>query len=256
MPDEKNRYVILYLEDDYGSFGTDLTKLRRPKSMRIYIADCCQKARELIDAADFDLFILDIEIKGSRESGIQFAEELRTSEKYAQTPIIFASMHSHYSSSLLSHIKNSAFLKKPFDLSALEDQICLMLNIPEYVKRYYSPDTIAVQTSGGVAFEIKPNAVSFIEAVGKDIVIQYQSGKTVCIAGQYGVFKSILSQIQSRGVDCLRQIHRSVIINVNQISRIELSKNVGQAYLFGDDTPKPIGIRYRENIAEFIGEEK
>lgn len=245
---------ILYLEDDLKSCPIDLSSIRQHQRFKLSLAINCEEARRLIKTAKFDLFILDIEIKASRESGIQFAEELRMDPIYTSTPIIFTSVHTHYSSALLTHIKNSSFLPKPIDAAVLIEQICLMLNVPEYIKRHYSYESLIIPTASNAYFEVMPNQLSYIEAIGKDIVIQYINGKVLNLPGKYGIFKNITTQIHDRNIVCLRQIHRSIIININQISRIHIEKNIGFVYLFADKNPKPLGVRYRCNLSDFIRE--
>lgn len=245
---------ILYLEDDFKSCPIDFSSIRQHNRFKLSLAVNCEEARKLIRTTKFDLFILDIEIKTSRESGIQFAEELRMHSLYTSTPIIFVSIHTHYSSTLLTHIKNSSFLPKPIDTAILIEQICLMLNFPKYIKKYYSYESLIIPTASNAYLEIKPNQLSYIEAIGKDIVIQYINGKTIHLPSKYGIFKNITTQIQDRNIDCLRQIHRSIIININQISKIHIEKNIGFVYLFADKDPKPLGVRYRYNLSDYIQE--
>ena len=244
------QFHILYLEDN----PIDLSSVQGRENLIFKAARNCEEARRLIRTTNFDLFVLDIEIKASRESGIQFAEELRTDPHYSTTPIIFASAHTHYSSSLLVHIKNSSFIPKPFDPSTLHDQICLMLNIPEYTKKHYSYASLIIPTRGNTYIEAKSGDISYIEEIGKEIIIQYINGETLRFSSRYGTFKKITDQISGKKISCLRQIHRSVIININQISDIRTQKNIGCVYLFADEKPKPIGIRYRQNLSDFIQE--
>lgn len=247
---------ILYMEDDLETNPIDFSNIKGYEKFCFSVATNCEEARELIGKTKFDVFILDIEIKSSRESGIQFAEEIRIDPQYSSTPIIFTSEHTHYSFALLSYIKHSSFLSKPVQAEALIEQIYLMLNIPEYQRKYYSYETLMIPTASNAYLEIKPNQISYIEAIGKDLIIQYISGKTVRIPTKYGIFKNVTEQLKGRNVACLRQIHRSIIINIHQISDIFIEKNVGFVYLFAEEKPKPLGIRYRSNLSDFIKEGK
>lgn len=255
MFDENKIFNVLYLDDDISISLPDIY-LAEKYRIHFVIAHDCEKARKLLLKAKFDAFILDIEIKDSRETGIEFAEELRTSSTYYATPIIFISMHTHYSSRLLSHIKNSSFLSKPTSEEKLIEQFSLMLNIPEYITKFYSFQPLIITIANETKLEISPNKLSFIEAYGKEITFQYIDGKTIHLLCKYGTFKNILNQIKEKDINCLRQIHRSVIINIKQIRKLHLENHIGDVYLFADDIPKPLGIKYRCNVAEFITEGK
>lgn len=248
------QFNVLYLEDNFEDNHIDLSSIQGQENFIFTLASNCDEARKQIRTTNFDIFILDIEITTSRKSGIQFAEELRTIPQYFSTPIIFVSVHTHYSSSLLSYIKNSTFISKPFNPSFLHDQICLMLNIPGYTKKHYINESLIISTTGNTYIEAKPNDISYIEAIRNNIVIQYINGETLRLSGRYGIFKKIINQISDKNISCLRQIHRSVIININQISDIRIERNTGCVCLFADKKPKPIGIKYRQNLSDFIQE--
>ncbi len=129
-----------------------------------------------------------------------------------------------------------------------------MLGIEPYVKAHYTYENLIILTQSDITLKLAPNKISFIELIDKDILISYTDGKCVKIPCKYGVFKNILSQISMRNISCLRQIYRSIIINVNQIANIQINRNIGNVYLFGEDKPKPLGIKYRCNLQEFISE--
>lgn len=248
-------FNVLYLEDDLNINPSEIS-LDDKSVIRLVIARTCEEARNLYSSFRFDAFILDIEIKDSRETGIEFAEELRTNNIYCTTPIIFLSMHSHYSSKLLNHIKNSSFISKPTSNSKIIEQFSLMLNLPEYITKYYSFQSLIISTDSNTKLEIYPNKLSFIEANGREITFQYMDGKTVKLLCKYGTFKNILAQINEKNIACLRQIHRSIIVNIKQIRDIYIENHIGYVYLFADNVPKPLGIRYRHNVVEFIKEDQ
>jgi len=62
----------------------------------------------------------------------------------------------------------------------------------------------------------------------------------------------LVEQIKKDPGNVLRQIHRSIIVNVDQIKCVETQKKVGFVLLFNDPTPKPLGIRFRRNISDLI----
>lgn len=249
--DTDKRIQILYLEDDSDQLP-DTEKIKNEFNADIHFVTNYTSALEIIDKISVGLFILDIEIKNERCSGIQLAETIRQNSKYITTPVIFISMHTHFSGILLSKIKNCVFLPKPIDGANLIQQIGINLGLAKYINTYYSTPPLLFPSLKGCFVEVDSKNICYISVNRRDLLVQCISGETFTIKNQTGYFKKLLMQIHDNKIDFLRQIYRSVIININQISHIETDKNVGYVYLFGDDTPQPLGIKYRENVSEFI----
>lgn len=253
MPNsEFDKYHVLYLEDDTQDIAINFSDIQNLLDIQFVFAQTVEDAVRLIGSNHFDLFILDIEIKHERATGIQIAEQIRRSPSYATTPILFTSMHTHYSNWLFSKIRNCAFLPKPFTQEDFIAEIGIALGIPQYWKKHYASPVLLLPLGKEIHIEIDPHKVSYIEATNRSLLIQYIDGESIQTAVFSGVFKNILEQIQTHRVTCLRQIYRSIIINVNQIKKIELKKNIASIYLFNEAKPLPLGMRYRKNIQEFV----
>lgn len=245
-------YNILYLEDNPLCLMDSFNELQKAINAKVFCAKNFDEADILLNSNRFDLFILDIEIKDSNKSGIHFAQKLRRTSEHSETPILFTSMYSHFSSYLLNQIKHCSFISKPINYSELLLQVGVLLGIPEFVKNYYSPQPLLIPTNSGYIIEINPSSISYIELSSDTLIIQDTNGETTKIKNHPGLFKNILNQINKSGDRSLRQIYRSIIINVNQIQCIEIHKNTADVYLFGDSISKPLGNKYRDNILEFL----
>ena len=249
---KSSKYNVLYVEDDPANVGVDFERLKNVLPIQLAVIPSLKDTKEIIETYHFDLFILDIEITGERSTGIQFAEQIRQMPLYAMTPIIFTSMHSHYSHWLLSTIQHCSFLPKPFTEEVLENEIGVALGLHEYIEEKYTSPSLLLSYGRDAALEIDPLTVSYIEVTNRTVFIQYINGQTLNIKCISGMLKALIEQIETKHISCLRQIYRSIIINVNQIKSIEMKKNIATVQLFSETQPFPVGMNYRNNLLEFI----
>ena len=250
------QYNVLCMEDNLPEVKHEMIGLQHQLRAKVYVANSYSQALKLFSEIHFHLFILDIEIKGERSTGIQFAEMIRTNPDYICTPILFMSVHSHFSYRMLSRFQNSAFLKKPFSAEELILQSGVLLNIPPYVQRYYQAPIFTLCVSKQTQIELSTKLISYIEVNNKMLDIQYIDGRLEHFRCMSGTFKALIKQIESYPACNLRQIHRAIVVNIDQIRRVEIQKNAGLVWLFNDNKPKLLGISYRENIAEFLADMK
>ena len=251
MAEEHIRYNVLYMEDDPVGAGADLSQVEEKLPVRVILVTSLAGAQEALQTGRFDLFLLDIEIPGERSTGIQLAEQIRRTPAYGITPIIFTSMHTHYSHWLFSTIRHCSFLPKPFTAETLIREMGVALGLPAYLKQEYVAPPLLISFSGGPALEIDPLAVSYIEVNNRQLFVQYVNGQSVEVRCHSGTFKSILDQIGANRITNLRQIYRSILINVNQIKTVETDKNTAAVRLFNESRVFPMGTRYRDNLKEF-----
>lgn len=252
MEESHYEYTALCLEDDYYSIKEEMLIFQQVLHVKVLRSKNYSQALHLLSGHRFQLFILDIELKGERSTGIQFAEVIRTQPNYVCTPILFVSVHSHFSYMLLSRFQNSAFLRKPFSSEALIEQCGTLLNIPKYVQRHYQAPMFTIYVSKETQLELSPETISYIEANSKALDIQYIDGHLEHFRCCSGAFKKLIEQIENSRTCRLRQIHRSIVVNIDQIRYVEIQRNTGDVWLFNDDNPKPLGIRYRHNISELF----
>ena len=250
----KERPVILCLDDHIDELAPHLTALEQKLNADICIAETVQDAEQLLQTHTVDLFILDIELSRQEGSGIRFAQRLRLEDRYRQTPVIFISMYSHYSRYVLSSVPHSTFLPKPFSAEALITKAGLLMGITGYAEQAYGQARLTIPARDGFV-EVDAYRVSCIELIRSELIIRFIDGQTMILKSNHGCFKALLSEIDNAGLSHLRQIYRSVIINVHQIRQLTMQKNSGEVLLFYDDIPKPVGNRYRDRLAEFSGKE-
>ena len=89
----------------------------------------CQKpleAARIVQEEEFDLFLLDIMMP--ELSGFDLAEIIRSSDKNANTPLMFVSALSDTENKIKSFDYGSyAYIEKPFDIKVVRAQICTLL---------------------------------------------------------------------------------------------------------------------------------
>lgn len=246
------RPAVLCLDDRITELCAHLTALKEVLDINVYIAQTPQEASVIANEHRIDLFIMDIELERQDGSGIRFAQQLQLTDCYRQTPVLFISMYSHYSRYLLHTIAHSSFLSKPFSPEALIAKVGMILGIGGYAEKAYAQATLTIPTARGGFVEIDSARVSCIELIRSELVVHYTDGQTMTLKSSHGCFKALLDEIRTQNVSHLRQIYRSVIINVHQIKKLNMSKNSGEVLLFYDDVPKPVGNRYRDRLAEFL----
>ncbi len=243
---------ILCLEDNPKEMAQHLISICKKFQATVSLASSYLEAENLLEKEEFHLFILDIEIENERGGGIQLAQQLRQNPKYSNTPIIFISVHAHLSHRLLTSVSHCIFLSKPFSINTLLQQVGIALNVHQYINNWHSPHNLFLEIGKSAYIEIDPHTISYIETRRNIIYVQYINGERININNEPGGFKKLLMQIKEYRIDCLRQIYRSIIVNIDQIRQIELHGNAGDVWLFGDKDPKPVGIQYRKEVKEFL----
>ncbi len=243
-------YTVLCVDDHIEDLSTAFAAMRKELDIDLITATSYEAAKQLLSTSAIDAFLLDIELSDDRSTGIQLANDIRRLPQYATTPIVFVSMYSHYSHRLLSTVQNSAFLTKPIRSQELLSTLGAFFGIAAYMHPNYEPFRIPIHKSGYI--EINPRDISYIDVNRNELTVQYISGETVTAKCVHGCFKSILDQMEAQSISHLRQIYRSIIINIDQVKEIDLKGNIGTVTLFGDPTPKPVGSMYKHHLSDLL----
>lgn len=251
MTDTANRkHTVLYLEDDFASLPVDWRTLQNDLSANLIPTDSAEEAMQILQRETIDLFVLDIELANG-DNGRLVAERIRRIPAYATTPIVFVSMHSHLSHWLFSSVRNCTFLPKPFSYDALLTELGAALGIKKFLERQFPTAPLQLGGRGNAAFEIDPLSVCYIETVRRTLQIQYTDGHTDLLPND-GLFQELLTHIAAGHAPCLRQIYRSIVINIHCVRTVETNKNVACVYLFHSVNALPLGMKYRGNLHELL----
>ena len=157
-----------------------------------------------------------------------------------------------FSYRVINRYRNCSFLKKPFNTNDFILQCGMLLGINKCFHRFCQKSIITIPVSKQTQIEIYPQNISYIDVNNGQLSIQYTNGKFEQFYCSSGAFKSLVEQIKRDSDNVLRQIHRSIIVNVDQVKRVEIQKKIGFVWLFNDPTPKPLGIRFRDNMSDLL----
>lgn len=246
---------ILWLEDCPDEIAHLQSAVCEEFHAVIDVAKTPLEAAQYLTENNYHLFLLDIEMTGKRITGIQFAEQIRRMPQYATTPILFLSVYTHCSRRVLNAILHAHFLSKPISEKDLILQIGAVLGFSDYLNEYYRLPALILPTSSKASIEINPIEISYIHFINHQIMVQMTDSRQITINRKVCPFQSIVEQIKQRNLDSLlRQIYRSIIVNVDQIQTVTVCGNAASVYLFQDSEAKPLGIRYRKNLSEYLPE--
>jgi len=202
-------------------------------------AGSCESAVELIDLHKPQLIFLDIQLGG--ETGFDLLEIIDNSIK-----IIFVTAYDEYAIRAFD-VNAIDYLLKPVNPERLKGSIDRVINREvvqkNAAKRYEYSDSIYVRLNIYTSRFIKINSITFIEPVGNYSKIFTTDGKH-CL-----VLKTLKLWQEELPDRIFVRIHRSCIINIEHIDRIEIYSNT-QHRVFLKNMSKPLEVsrRYAKNL--------
>jgi len=222
--------------DDERLARVNLTKLLESHTEIEIVgeADSCESAVELISLYKPKLVFLDIQLRG--ETGFDLLEVIDNSIK-----IIFVTAFDEYAIRAFE-VNAIDYLLKPVNPERLKASITRLTTRDDVqknaVKRYEYSDSIYVQINNYSSRFIKISSITFIEPVGNYSKIFTADGKH-CL-----VLKTLKLWQEELPSNNFVRIHRSCIINIEQVDRIEIYSN-SQHRVFLKNTSKPLEVSRR-----------
>ncbi len=114
----QNKGRLLIVEDDESTIN--IYKFALKKLFEITAARTSEEFHIVLKNEQYNLFIMDLSLRGSVQDGIELVQELRTIETYKKTPIYVITGHTLNSEEQRSiHAGATAFMRKPIDLQKL-----------------------------------------------------------------------------------------------------------------------------------------
>ena len=155
----------------------------------------------------FDIYCLDIIMPGFM--GIDVAREIRKFDKTA--PIIFFTSSPEFALESYS-VRAVNYVLKP----VTKEKLFFTLDeVLEQIKGKKNEDAIVVKSHEGIQKILIPNLI-FVEAMGRNVLYNMQSGKVIeCTES----FSSVWDNLQKFGL--FIKPHRSYIVNMQYIDTIE-----------------------------------
>jgi two-component system LytT family response regulator len=206
-------------------------------------ASSCKTAVELINIYNPQLIFLDIQLSG--ETGFDLLEIIEKS-----IDIIFVTAYDEYAIRAFE-VNAIDYLLKPVNPERLKVSIERVINREKTqkneAKSYEYSDSIYVRLNNYASRFIKISSITFIEPVGN-------YSKIVTIEGRHCLVLKTLKQWQEELPDNnFVRIHRSSIINMEHVDRIEKKSNTQhRAYLKNIPEPLEVSRRYAKKLKALI----
>ncbi len=202
-------------------------------------AGSCDEAVKLINLHKPRLVFLDIQLSG--ETGFDLLEIIDNSIK-----IIFVTAFDEYAIRAFE-VNAIDYLLKPVNPERLKDSIDRLISREKgqksEAKSYEYSDSIFVRLNNYSSRFIKISSITFIEPVGN-------YSRIVTIEGKHCLVLKTLKQWQEELPDNnFVRIHRSSIVNIEHVDRIEKKSNTRQrAYLKNIPEPLEVSRRYARKL--------
>ncbi|WP_041721275.1 LytR/AlgR family response regulator transcription factor [Alkaliphilus metalliredigens] len=238
---------ILVVEDNEYEINNIARVLQSiSKEFRIYKALTGEECFKVIEKADIDLFILDIELPDI--SGVKIAEKIRNISKYELTYIIFITTHIYLQLEAFKTIHCYDFLEKPYKK---EELIKIIMRLSRGISSEKQQNKLDRQQ---VSFQMK----DFIIKVYIDEILFVEAQKRNCIIHTKEKVYTIKSMAIKKVIEilpkeCFMRTHRSYIVNLKNIHKIEKSeKNSWIIYFEGYFLPVYVSNSCKKEFLELF----
>lgn len=206
---------LLIIEDNKAHMEALLKIIQElPVKVVVYCARTKEEAYQILMKKRIHLFLLDI-ILDSKDlgdvSGLQFAEEIRTTSIYKYTPMIFITALEDPKCYTYSQLHCYDYIEKPFSVARVKETIQNALEIPQYSE----DDKTLYFRKNGIIYVKRLKEIIYIESKKRKICMH-------CIDDVLEIpYKTTQQILQEIGSDSFVQCSRTSIINKNYIEQID-----------------------------------
>ncbi|MBS6668968.1 MAG: response regulator transcription factor [Eubacterium sp.] len=221
---EDNRQILKVLEELVLSVSDE----------KVYATDDVGEAYKIAMENSVDVFLLDIILYADKKgdtSGMQYAQCVRTLERYRFTPIIFITSLEDPEMYALRDLHAFGYIEKPFDHAEVER----LLRDALHFKTQKASDAMMFFRKDGILYPVKCNQVLYIEMVKRKICIHLKDGDRLNIS-----YKSLREILEEANYDKFVQCSRNCIVNIEYIKNI-------------DKTNRFITLKWRNTVVEMGG---
>ena len=202
-------------------------------------ANSCESAINMLDKHKPDLIFLDIQLSG--ETGFDMLDKINSDIK-----IVFVTAYEEYAIRAFE-INAVDYLLKPINPDRLTDTVARLTNREiqheQEVQRFSYKDSVFVKLNSSTSKFIHISSIVCLEPVGNHSKIKLDNN-TSCL-----VLKTLKQWIKELPEENFVQIHRSSIVNIGCIERIErYSVKYHRLYLQNIAEPLEISRRYLSNL--------
>lgn len=239
-------YNILILEDDGIQLKTLADIIMQSGDMyQVYKATSPCDALKIAQQEGIDLFYIDINLKD--ESGLKFALEIRKIDRYRLTWIVFVTIYKEYMLSAFKKVHCYDYILKPYNKENIQRITMSLLSdsrtqvaITEVSEKYIIVPIKNIQV------KIFVNEIIFVEVFIRTSIIHTINGSFTM---DYLSLKKLNSMIDD---DNILQSHRSYLVNIKQIYKIEKTKDKTsyKIYFYNTDETAFLGNNYKKCIMD------
>lgn len=231
---------VLIVEDDLLT-GKGLEAIINSinSKIEIDITGYAGKALNYIKSIDYDMFLLDIQLKDY--SGFELAKEIRNIDNYKLTPIIFITAIPTRELMAFKEIHCYDYIVKPFKEEEVRDTLRTVINHGIIVEE----KVYLKLKQKDYSYLVKQDEIIYIEAKNKKVFI-ITINESIDLSTY--TLKQLLDKLTTNFIRC----HKGYIINLNYIKKIDKVNN--DIYLHGIELPIPVGRKYRDYIGSKIYE--
>jgi two-component system, LytTR family, response regulator LytT len=230
---------ILLIEDNY-LWQIKIERMFSELNWEQFVtAGRLEEATSLLEKELPDVIVADIVL----ESDIIFT--LFNNKRYMNIPIVFVTMHTdnqYYEKSVQNLY--SAFLVKPFHQLSLKSAIEQVVR-QRRASKISSKEGIKVRGKYNEQITLEQDSILYIQTEGNYCIIQTLKNRYAIISS----FKTLEPLLES----FFFQIHRSSIVNINYINKIDM---VDDVLIMEDNTTLAISKRQKKGLLEIIAHHK
>ncbi|MEG0775271.1 LytTR family DNA-binding domain-containing protein [Clostridium sp.] len=239
-------YNILILEDDCIQLKTlsDIIK-QLDLIYHVYEARNIEEAIKIAAMERIDLFFIDINLRN--ESGLKFALEIRKIKSYRLTWIIFVTIYKDYMLSAFKKIHCYDYILKPYNKENIQNITKRLLSdCRDQVEVTETSENFIIVPIKNIQVKISVNEIIFVEVFIRTSIIHTIHGSFTI---DYLSLKKLNSMIEDKYI---LQSHRSYLVNLKYINKIEKSNDKTSYKIYFNNTDKTalLGHSYKKCIMD------
>lgn len=237
---------IFVLEDEEESRKALVQMLLKISSeITVDAAADLESARSLLsDTVSFDLFLLDINLNQESSgdtSGILFAEEVRSMQKYAFTPIVMVTSIAGLEMEAYRKLHCYQYLVKPYDQKEIKELVEKVLFHVQRVQK----ESIVVKKNG-INYKILCDEIEYCKAIPRGVCIYLRNEEMEV------PYLSIHKLLEKLPKSKFFQCHRMFVVNKQAVKYYDLVNQVIQVM----DYPEriDIGVTFKAEVRRRMNE--
>jgi DNA-binding LytR/AlgR family response regulator len=239
-------YNILILEDHCIQLKTLSDIIKQTGDVyQVYEATTTKEALKIAHMERIDLFYLDINLKD--ESGLKFALELRKIESYRLTWIIFVTIYKDYMLSAFKKIHCYDYILKPYNKDNIQKITKgLLSDTRSQIAATKISEKFIIVPIKNIQVKIFVHEIVFVEVFIRTSIIHTSKGSFTI---DYLSLKKLNSMIEDENI---LQSHRSYLVNINYINKIEKNndKTSCNIYFYNTDKTALLGNSFKKGIMD------